>query len=408
MPVGHTIPDTIWRFITRPDISTQGWKTDFGIPLSEARPFVVSQKGEVPSYLQVQVFEHAALVVSRDGIQPLDTGLAFLRTLGPPAPLVGSNLKIWGTSSWADTSVLTAPASGNPLLEIGMNYPLALDGAFRWIQGILWYKVLWQDGPASGAGWISADETSMLAPNAGSAVWSSFAPFSSPLARYLTGQGSHVSAVVYDVTGNRYYLYNAPAMFYMASSVKVPIMLTLLTQLEQQQREPNDEELSLLTNMIEHSDNNSAQALFDEIGGAPALDNFMRLVGVGNFSAFADAWGYSTMSPLAMVQLLSLLYNGTILTAQDRALALGLMENIEPEEQVGVGDTAPSGASVAMKDGWVVAPDQLWVMNTSGIVTKGHETYIISVYTQEDTSLEEGWQIAETVCELSAEKLLAG
>jgi hypothetical protein len=166
--------------------------------------------------------------------------------------------------------------------------------------------------------------------------------------------------------------------------------------------------MSLLTTMIENSNNNSAQALFDEIGGAPALDNFMHLVGIGNFSAFQDAWGYSTVSPVAMVRLLALLHDGTILTAQDRDLALNLMENIESDERVGVGNTIPSDATVAMKDGWVVAPDKLWAMNTSGIVTRGHETYITSVYSQEDSSLEEGWEIVEMVCSLTAGKLLAG
>ena len=407
MSVGHTIPNNIWRFIMSPTISAQGWKTDVGIPLSEARSFVVSQ-GSTTAHLQVQVFAHAALLVRQGSIQPLDTGLAFLETLGPPAPLVASDLKVWGTSGWADTPVLAAPATGNTVQQIGLNYPLTLDGDFRWIQGILWYKVRWQDESASGEGWISGDDTTIVAPSAGSSVWSSFSPLSSQLTRYLAGQGSHVSAVVYDVTGNRYYLYNVPKQFYMASSVKVPIMLALLTQLEQQHREPNAGEMALLTTMIENSDNDSAQALFDEIGGATALDNVMRQLNIGNFSAFEDAWGYSTVSPLAMVRLLTLLHDGAILTAADRGLALSLMENIESDEQVGVGNTAPSGATVAMKDGWVVAPDELWVMNTSGIITRGHKTYIISVYTEEDTSLEEGWQITEAVCSQAAEKLLAG
>jgi beta-lactamase class A len=407
LPVGHTILSNIWSYITRPDISLQGWKTDFGIPLSEARSFAVSQ-GSSTTHPQIQVFAHAALVVREGSIQPLDTGLAFLETLGAPTPLVGSTLNVWGTSAWADTPVLAMPATGTAVLQIGLNYRLTLDGDFRWIQGVLWYKVRWKDGPALGEGWISADETTIVAPGAGSPVWSSFAPFSSQLTHYLAGQGSRVSAVVYDLTGDRYYLFNVPKLFYMASSVKVPIMLALFSQLEQQHREPNAGEMSLLTTMIENSDNDSAQALFDEIGGAPGLDNFMHAVNIANFSAFQHAWGYSTVSPLAMVRLLALLHDGTILTAEDRGLALGLMENIESDEQVGVGDTVPSGTTIAMKDGWVVAPDELWVMNTSGIVTRGHETYVISVYTQEDSSLEEGWQIAETVCSLAAEKLLAG
>ncbi|HEY7414117.1 MAG TPA: serine hydrolase [Ktedonobacteraceae bacterium] len=87
--------------------------------------------------------------------------------------------------------------------------------------------------------------------------------------------------------------------------------------------------------------------------------------------------------PQTMVDLLTGIYNGTILTAPDRALALNLVENIEYDQQVRVGDTAPPGAVVAMKDGWVPGPDDLWAMNTSGIVQTGKEVYIVSVYIEE-------------------------
>ncbi len=99
-----------------------------------------------------------------------------------------------------------------------------------------------------------------------------------------------------------------------------------------------------------------------------------------------------------MVKLLTHLYDGSILTASDRQLALYLMEHIQSNQQAGVGDTAPSGATVAMKDGWVVGPDGLWDMNSSGIVTVGQETYIISVYTQDQYSLENGQAIVRYVC----------
>jgi hypothetical protein len=209
------------------------------------------------------------------------------------------------------------------------------------------------------------------------------------------------------MTGNRYYLYNVPKEFYMASSVKVPIMLALLSQLERQGREPNAAESSLLMTMIENSNNNSAQALYEEIGGARALDDFMQSLHINSFSAYQDAWGYSTISPLSMVRLLTLLRDGRVLTAPDRSLALYLMEHIQSDEQRGVGTATSNDATVAMKDGWVAAPDGLWVMNTSGIVTLRSETYVISVYSQEDNSLDEGLDIAERVCALVSRQLLA-
>ncbi|MBO0779384.1 MAG: class A beta-lactamase, partial [Ktedonobacteraceae bacterium] len=103
-----------------------------------------------------------------------------------------------------------------------------------------------------------------------------------------------------------------------------------------------------------------------------------------------------------------LLHNGKILTARDRAIAIDLMKHIQPDQQVGVGDTAPHGASVAMKDGWVVGPDGLWVINTSGIVTSGKETYIIAVYTQSQLSLENGKNITRQVCGTVASLLAQG
>jgi hypothetical protein len=82
------------------------------------------------------------------------------------------------------------------------------------------------------------------------------------------------------------------------------------------------------------------------------------------------------------------------------------MENVESDQQVGVGDTVPGGANVAMKDGWVTGHDNLWGMNTSGIVTLGKEIYIISIYTQEQSSLDDEQAIVRQVCSTVASSLI--
>jgi hypothetical protein len=149
--------------------------------------------------------------------------------------------------------------------------------------------------------------------------------------------------------------------------------------------------------MIENSDNGSAQALYEEIGDAPGLTAFMGQIGVGGLAACPGAWGWSQISPAAMVQVLTLLKAGRILTAQDRALALNLMENVEGDQQFGVGDTAPAGATVALKNGWVVGPDNLWVVNSSGIVVTSKDTYLIAVYTRDDGSYQQGVDVVEQI-----------
>src|SRR5207244_2335822 len=134
------------------------------------------------------------------------------------------------------------------------------------------------------------------------------------------------------------------------------------------------------------------------IGGAAGVARYLHKIGITGLNPNPDAWGYSLVSPLVMVNMLTLLYQGQILTAYDRQMALDLMEHIESDQQVGVGDTAPAGATVAMKDGWVSGPDDLWAMNSSGIVSVGQQTYIIAVYTQEQSSLGNGQAIAQHFC----------
>ena len=52
----------------------------------------------------------------------------------------------------------------------------------------------------------------------------------------------------------------------------------------------------------------------------------------------------------------------------------------------------------------VLVPDDLWDMNSSGIVTVGQQTYIIAVYTQEQSS-GDGQAIVQHLCSTVASLL---
>lgn len=241
----------------------------------------------------------------------------------------------------------------------------------------------------------------MALPVTGEAAPSPNPQLASVLARY----GSLAGAEVFDLTHGRYYSYNANGSFTTASSIKVPIMLTVLSRAERQRRSVTGWELSQLTAMIEHSNNNAASALWWEVGGANGVAAYLHSIGIWGIWTNPWAWGYSTATPAAMVHLLTLLDTGRILTYRDRSLALRLMSNIEWDQRMGVGDTAPRGAWVAMKDGWVIGPDGRWADNSSGIVARGGEVYIISVYTRHNTSLGSGWWIVRQACAAAAQHL---
>jgi hypothetical protein len=107
-----------------------------------------------------------------------------------------------------------------------------------------------------------------------------------------------------------------------------------------------------------------------------------------------------------MVRLLTLFQRGKVLTsAADTRLARTLMSHVESDQRFGVGTTAPAGATVLLKNGWVPGPDGLWVANSSGIVITARETYVIAVYTAHDASLGQGLAILEHVCAEVATRL---
>lgn len=397
--VGHLVPEVIWQALVGGSLAPNGWRRDLGQPITEALPVVATTGGQ-SARLTVQAFDHALVVVSDSNgavnVRMYDVGRDYLETFGPPTPHLRS-APVWLTTG--ATLRANASAAAAAVGHAGEHFPLSLSGDAQWVDDVLWYRVTWQAGRHAGTAWVNAAAVDYSAPSPYAMPSAEFDVLAPALAAYLNRLGYRVGVAVYDETRGMYYDSNANMPVITGSTIKFPIMLTLLWERERQGREPSATEMTLLTNMIEHSDNEAAGALYyGTIGGAQAVANFMRYAGVSGLSPTPDAFGWSTVTPLAMVRLLTLLHDGAILTAPDRALALHLMESIQPDQRHGVGFTAPDGATVAMKDGWVPGPDGLWVADTIGIVTLGHETYMIAVYTQDNSSLDDGWETAEHVC----------
>ncbi len=409
--VGHVIAQSLWNYITRADISPDGWQTDFGTPLTEALAFSITKDHHV-HHMLVQGFWRDGVILDQDSanaaepplIERLETGVAYLRTLGPPPVAVHMQQTIW---TQRDTALLDTAGTGLALAHMQEHFPLTLLGETSWKMEMLWYHVQWGVPKQRQSGWVSAIATTFTSPG-NTPGRASIDALSSDLASYLASLGLKVNAVVYDVTHQQYYTYNASAQFIMGSSMKVPIMLTFFDMIERQGREPTAREMTLLTTMIENSNNDSASALYyGEIGGAQGVAHYLQRIHITDLEPDPNAWGYSLVTPQTMVTLLTDLYEGTILTASHRQLAFSWMEHIESDQQVGVGDTAPNGTTVAMKDGWLPGPDNLWAMNSSGIVMLGQETYIIAVYTDEQPTLGHGQAIARHVCRTVAQLLLS-
>lgn len=414
---GHTIPLTIWNYINQSSVAANGWQDAFGDPLTEALP-TTATVNSASHHLLVQAFTFASVAVDLDAddhqaqgqtqgqAQPvgavLPLGRDYLETLGPPATAVHSGMSAWLTG---DTVIVDTPGGSGASAHLGLNFPLELSGKTQWLNGALWYEASWKSHNRSGNGWTTASVVTITAPAKDAAAWASFDALSPDIASYLASFGTNAGSVVYDITRNRYYAYNQNTPFVLASSSKVSIMVSYLSWLESQGRGPNASENLTLTNMIEHSDNNAAQLLFDRLGGSNGQLAFYQRIGVTGYVSSPYGWGWTMLPPLGQMQVLTMLQQGKILTAHDRAYALNLMSHIESDQHMGVGETLPPGATVAMKDGWVPAPDGLWAINTSGIVTDGGETYIIVVYTAHQYDYDGAWNITRHVCKVVGQLL---
>lgn len=409
--VGHLIPEVVWNYVHQPAIAPNGWEHDLGTPLTEALTFTLPINGKI-HHMLTQAFTYDFITLDLDTINLLQgksvqnsvyvaaihvhsTGLDYLRTQGLPSVTLKVQQPVWAER---ETVLLDTANTQRVLAHVGQNFPLTLFGDTIWTGSTLWYHAQWSIPKSKRSGWVSASSITFQSPGNTSAE-ASFDALSPTLASYLSNLGPNTGVVVYDVTRQRYYGYNSSTSFLSASSMKVPIMLTFLDMLEQQDREPDNDEMNLLTTMIENSNNDSASALyFNSINGSQGITSYMQKIGIVGLNSDDDAWGYSQITPQAMVNLLTLLHEGKILNSNHRALALNLMQNVETDQQVGVGDTLPTNANVALKDGWVTDTDNLWAVNSSGIVTVGNETYVVSTYTQEQSSLDSGQTIIRTIC----------
>jgi hypothetical protein len=397
---GHTVPLALWSYINRADVAPQGWAVDFGEPLTEPLEMSAARDG-ARHHIQVQAFAQAILIVDLDDrdasgaptIATQPSGRDYLRTAGGPAVHTSPQPQRWVT---ADGALRTAAGASAVAVGLNANSAVTLSGAARWMGGDLWYAVSWQTPTRNGSAWVDASALADTAPTA--IPVDGFDALSPDLAKYLAGRGRNIGVVAYDVTRGVTYTYNSDGLFIMASSAKVPLMVSYLENIESQGRKPNGSEVATLTAMIEHSDNNAAQLIYDTLGYAAGQRSHMRNWGITDYQPNPYGWGWAKWSSGDMARLLWLLQAGKVLNASDRDLAFYLMSHIESDQQFGVGDSAPGGAKFWMKNGWVTGPDGEWNVNSSGIVKVGGETYIVTVYNGELGSFQQGVDIVNHVC----------
>ncbi len=195
--------------------------------------------------------------------------------------------------------------------------------------------------------------------------------------------------VVYEINGD--------AQFEVASVAKLPIMLTLLDQTISEGRQLTDDEQYELTQMITLSDNDAADWLWNDVGGAEPVTEFLQTAGIGDAVIDPNLWGSSTLSPIDAAALTADLVGGTILDEPNRALAMELLSSVDSSQAWGAVAAAPAGET-GVKNGWYPEDDG-WVLNSTGFVRDAGSGlgYTFAIFTYGQADYYDGIQTIEKI-----------
>jgi beta-lactamase class A len=210
------------------------------------------------------------------------------------------------------------------------------------------------------------------------------------VASYLAATPQDVTAAVYDDDTGVTSVYRPGVAQDTASIVKVDILATLLAQgqADGQGLAPADEPIAKA--MIEESDNNDAQELWNSEGGATAVGTFDTAAGLTQtVPDAAGYWGLTTTTAADQVQLVrTVAYPNAILTPASQAYELNLMEHVDPDQTWGVSAGVPAGSTMALKNGWLPLDAGGWHVNSIGYIDGDGRDYVIAVLTTDDNEAD--------------------
>lgn len=215
-----------------------------------------------------------------------------------------------------------------------------------------------------------------------------------------------VSVAVTDLTTGASLSYGAKGhSFVTASIAKLDILATLLLQTQDRDGSLTASQRSLATSMIENSDNDAANSLYTAIGLKSGLDAANKRFGLTATHGGSDAyWGLTTTTAADQLKLLRQVFTGhSLLGSASRGYVQGLLSQVESDQRWGV-SAAATGDDYELKNGWLPrSTTGLWVINSTGRVTRNGHQLLISVTSDGNPTMDQGVDLVESVAEAAAE-----
>ncbi|MBT2506017.1 serine hydrolase [Streptomyces sp. ISL-98] len=182
-----------------------------------------------------------------------------------------------------------------------------------------------------------------------------------------------------------------------ASIVKVDILAALLLRAQDAGRVLTAQEQTHARNMIVNSDNTSATALWNAIGGSGGLDAANARLGLTSTQGgHGERWGLTQTTAKDQLALLKAVFGEeSELGEGSRTYVQGLMKRIAAGQDWGV---SAAGGGWALKNGWLPrSATGLWDINSIGRVTVEGRVWLVAVLSDGHTTKEAGIALVEDV-----------
>lgn len=229
------------------------------------------------------------------------------------------------------------------------------------------------------------------------------------LSRAVTEADGHVAVAAIDLaTGNAVADDAATDRFFTASIVKVDIAAVLLHEHQVKHKSLSAQDSRLLRTMLDDSDNDSASALWDAVGGATAVNRFNKRLGLDHTTAGVDGlWGLTSTTADDQLRLLDKVLVGDVLSDRYQKLLLHYMRSVVSGQRWGISSADSDSADLAIKDGWLphAADDYRWILNSIGLIGTRNHGVLIVVLSNHSTSESAGIRRVEEVAKLAREDL---
>lgn len=189
-----------------------------------------------------------------------------------------------------------------------------------------------------------------------------------------------IDIAVYDYSsGDTAHYTNKPEkQFVAASTIKLSILEKLLIDNQSKGISITDEQLGNAAPMITKSDNQTASILWNELGGAPSMQEFYRLLGTTSTIANTyGSWGVSLTTALDQLEVVKQIASpGPLLSENSATIAHKLLDEVIPEQRWGVPAGIPAEITTRVKNGWLddksagndFAENDSWTNNSIGYV----------------------------------------